>query len=109
MSGVQSANKPLNILERHGFVIYSNNFEQHNNTYDFFNSAKIVDEFLNVVDRKFEVTELVEVQSAFSIVNYESPENEFFEEVIDERSWLTDFIAVIFLMNLLRVVSKRTY
>ena len=46
-------NKPLIILKKNGFVIYSINFEQHNNSYDFFNSEKIMDEFLNVVDKKF--------------------------------------------------------
>ena len=77
MGGAQSANKLLNIFKRHRFVIYSINFEQHSNAYE------IVDEFLNVVDRKFEVTDLVEVQSAVSIINYQPPENEFFVEVFD--------------------------
>ena len=53
VGGAQSANKPLIILKKHGFVIYSINFEQHINSYDFFNSEKIMDEFLNVVDKNF--------------------------------------------------------
>ena len=69
--GAQSANKPLNILKRDGFVIYSINFEQHSDFYDFFNSERIVNDFLDVVDRRFVITDHVEFQAAFSIINHQ--------------------------------------
>ena len=62
-----SQDKPLNVLKRQGFIIYSINFEQHNADYDFYNSEKIVDELLEAVDKKFMVGDQVEVQCAFSL------------------------------------------
>ena len=72
-----------------------------------FNSEKIVDEFLNVVDRKFEVTDLVKVQLVFSIINYQPPENEFFVDIIDQRTWLTDVYSCKFLNKFVKSGLKR--
>ena len=71
------------------------------------NSEKIVDAFLNEVDRKFEVDDPVEVQSAFTIINYQPPENEFFVEVIDQRSWLTDVYNCRFFNDFVKMGLKK--
>ena len=77
-----SEKKRLNILKRQGFIIYSINFEQHNADYDLHNSEKTVDEFM--------VSDQIVVQCTFSVTNYQPPQDEFFTEVIDQRSCLTD-------------------
>ena len=73
----------------------------------FFNSQAVVDEFLNVVDNKFEVDAKVEVQSKFSIINYQPPENEFFEELIDQRSWITDIYTCKYFNEFVKAALKK--
>ena len=69
----QAENKPINILKRDIFIIYSINFDQHSDFYDSFNPERIMNEFLDMVDNRFAVNGHVEVQAAFSIINYQPP------------------------------------
>ena len=71
IGGRTRQNRPVNILKRDIFTIYSISFEQHFNAYDFFNSEQIVNDFLHVVENKFVVSGNVEVQVAFSVINYQ--------------------------------------
>ena len=67
-------NKLLNTLRRSSLLtIYSINFEQHSNFYDFFNSEQVVEEFLNVVEGNLVATDTVEFQGSFSLINYQLP------------------------------------
>ena len=42
------------------------------------------------------ITDHVEFQAAFSIINYQPLENEFFVELIDNRSWITDVFEYVY-------------
>ena len=92
----RSQDKLLNILKRQGFTIYTINFEQHNDSYNFFDSEKLVNKFLKVVDRKFVVGGRVEIQCAFLLTNFQPPQDDFFAEIIDQRSWLTDVYPCVY-------------
>ena len=72
------------------------NFDQHQDFYNFFDSEKLLDVFLSVFQLKFLPMENVEVQSTFSLINYESAESEYLVETIIKRSWITDVYGYFF-------------
>ena len=77
-------NRPINVFRRENFLtIFSINFVQHSNFYNFFNSEETVDNFLSVVENNFVPAENVEVQGSFSLINYQPPESEFSVEILD--------------------------
>ena len=90
-------NKPLNILKRSNFLTsFSINFDQHQDFYIFFDSEKLVDDFLSVLELKSLPTENEEVQGTFSLINFQPDESEYLVEIIDKRSLITDVYDCIF-------------
>ena len=89
-------NKPINILKLRNFLKTLSNFDQHQDFYNFFDSEKLLDDFLNVFQLKFLPMENVEVQSTFSLINYEPAESEYLVEIINKRSWITDVYDYFF-------------
>ena len=83
-------NKARNILKRRNFLKTFSKFDQHQDFYNFFDSEKLLDVFLSVFQLKFLPMENVEVQSTFSLINYEPAESEYLVETINKRSWITD-------------------
>ena len=89
-------NKPINILKLRNFLKTLSNFDQHQDFYNFFDSEKLLDVFLSVFLLKFLPMENVEVQSTFSLINYESAESDYLVETIIKRSWITDVYGYFF-------------
>ena len=89
--------KAANILRRSNFLMtFSINFDQHQDFYNFYDSEKLVDDFLSVVELKFLPTKNVEVQVASFLINYHPAESEYLVEIIDKRSWITDVYDCFF-------------
>ena len=77
-------------------MTFSINFDQHQDLYNFYDSEKLVDDFLSVVELKFLPTKNVEVQVASFLINYHPAESEYLVEIIDKRSWITDVYDCFF-------------
>ena len=96
--------KPINILKRSNFLtIFSINYDQHSDFYNFYNSEQIIDNFSTVVENRFAPGKSVEVQVLFSLINFQSPENEFSVKILDKRAWMTDVFDCIFFNNYIRI------
>ena len=66
------------------------NYYQHKTFYDFFDSEKIVDSFLNTFQRSFVPIKKVKFQGYIELINYQQAE---LIELESKRIWLTDVFA----------------
>ena len=66
---------------------FSINYFQHRNFYDFFDTEKVVDSFLNVFERSFVSDKKVKFQGYTELINYQSTE---IIKIESKRVWLTD-------------------
>ena len=87
-----SANQqlPLNILRRGVITYFSMNYYQHKTFYDFFDSEKIVDSFLNTFQRSFVPIKKAKFQGYIELINYQQAE---LIELESKRIWVTDLFA----------------
>ena len=77
----------LNILRRGVITYFSINYYQHRTFYDFFDSEKIVDSFLNTLQRSSVPNKKVKSQGYIELINYEQAE---LIELESKRVWVTD-------------------
>ena len=82
--------KPLDITENQYFIQYSINFRKHSDYYDFFNSEKVVYEFLSNVRSKFKPNNSVIIKGSFILENIQPSDSGDFIDLRDSRYWSTD-------------------
>ena len=82
--------KPLDILKFSGLTIYSIDFQKHSEFYDFYNSGKRVDDFLNNVKYKFNSNEKNSFKCSFYIENKHNSVMCSLQPSIDTRYWTTE-------------------
>ena len=82
--------KPLDILKFSGLTIYSINFQKHNESYNFYNSEKCIDDFFKNVKYKFKPNEKNLFKCSFYIGNKENSVMPNLQPLIDTRYWTTE-------------------
>ena len=82
--------KPLDILKFSALTIYSVDFQKHSEFYDFYNSEKCVDDFLNNVKYKFKSNEKNSFKRSFYIKNKQNSVTSNLQPLIDTRYWITE-------------------
>ena len=82
--------KPLDILKFSGLTIYSIDFQKHSEFYNFYNSGKRVDDFLNNVKYKFNSNEKNSFKCSFYIENKYNSVTCSLQSLIDTRYWTTE-------------------
>ena len=82
--------KPLAILKFSGLTIYSVDLQKHSEFYDFYNSEKCVDDFLNNVKYKFKSNEKNSFKCSFYIKNKQNSVTSNLQPLIDTRYWITE-------------------
>ena len=87
-----SDEKPISIVEiGNNIRKYEIKYSEHSSYYDFFNSEKVVDDFLSNVRRKIKRTnEYFLIRSGFSIENFQPVLDSYNEPLKDTRYWSTD-------------------
>ena len=73
-----------------GLTICSLEFQKHSEFYDFYNSEKCVDDFLNSVKYKFKSNEKNSFKCSFSIENKQNSVTSNLQPLIDTRYWTTE-------------------
>ena len=89
---VISDETPISIVEiGNNIRKYEIKYSEHSSYYDFFNSEKVVDDFLSNVRRKIKRTnEYFLIRSGFSIENFQPVLDSYNEPLKDTRYWSTD-------------------
>ena len=84
--------KPISIVEiGNNIRKYEIKYSEHSSYYDFFNSEKVVDDFLSNVRRKIKRTnEYFLIRCGFSIENFQPVLDSYSEPLKDTRYWSTD-------------------
>ena len=82
--------KPLDILKLSGLLIYSIDFQKHNDFYDFYNCEKCADDFLNNVKYKFKSNEKNSFKCSFYIENKQNSVTPNLQSLIDTRYWTAE-------------------
>ena len=82
--------KLLDILKFSGLTIYSIDFQKHSEFYDFYNSGKRADDFLNNVKYKFNSNEKNSFKCSFYIENKHNSVTCSLQSLIDTRYWTTE-------------------
>ena len=84
--------KPISIIEIGSNIKkYEVNFREHSSFYDFFNSNKVVDDFLLNVRKKIKRSnEYFLIRCGFSIENFQPVSDNYTEPLKDTRYWSTD-------------------
>ena len=96
VGGSTNQQLPLNVLRSGVITYFSINYYQHRTFYDFFDSEKIVDSFLNLFQRPFAPNKKVKFQGYIELINYQQAE--LIElEFESKRVWLTDVFAAKYL------------
>ena len=87
-----SDEKPISIVEiGNNIRKYEIKYSEHSSYYDFFNSEKVVDDFLSNVRRKIKRrNEYFLIRSGFSIENFQPVLDSYNEPLKDTRYWSTD-------------------
>ena len=87
-----SDEKPISVVEiGNNIRKYEIKFNEHSSYYDFFNSEKVVDEFLSNVRRKIMRTnEYFLIRCGFSIENFQPVLDSYTEPLKDTRYWSTE-------------------
>ena len=87
-----SDEKPISIVEiGNNIRKYEIKYSEHSSYYDFFNSEKVVDDFLSNVRRKIKRTnEYFLIRCGFSIENFQPVLDSYSEPLKDTRYWSTD-------------------
>lgn len=82
--------KPIDINENKYFIKYSINFRKYSDSYDFFDSEKVVFEFLSNVRSKFKPSSSVIIKGSFVLENIQPSESGNFIALTDSRYWSAD-------------------
>ena len=87
-----SDEKPISIVEiGNNIRKYEIKYSEHSSYYDFFNSERVVDDFLSNVRRKIKRTnEYFLIRCGFSIENFQPVLDSYNEPLKDTRYWSTD-------------------
>ena len=87
-----SDEKPISIVEiGNNIRKYEIKYSEHSSYYDFFNSEKVVDDFLSNVRRKIKRrNEYFLIRSGFSIENFQPVLDSYNEPLKDTRYWSTN-------------------
>ena len=81
--------KPIEILRFPGLTIYLIEFKKHKDFYDFFNSEKVVDDFLRNVKNKFKPGGKKRIKCSFAIENIQNSPYQDLKPIINSRYWTT--------------------
>ena len=89
---LMSEEKPISIVEiGNNIKKYEINYREHSSFYDFFNSNKVVDDFLSNVRGKIRRSnEYFLIRCGFSIENFQPVLDSYSEPLKDTRYWSTD-------------------
>ena len=87
-----SGEKPISIVDIGSSIKkYETNFSEHSSFYDFFDSAKLVDDFLSNVKRKSKRSnEYFLIRCGFSLENIQPVLDSYNEPLKNTRYWSTD-------------------
>ena len=87
-----SGEKPISIVDIGSSIRkYEINFSEHSSFYDFFDSAKLVDDFLSNVKRKIKRSnEYFLIRCGFSLENIQPVLDSYNEPLKNTRYWSTD-------------------
>ena len=87
-----SDEKPISIVEiGNNIRKYEIKYDEHSSYYDFFNSEKVVDDFLSNVRKRIKRTDkYFLIRCGFSIENFQPILDNYTEPLKDTRYWSTD-------------------
>ena len=89
--------KPLDISENSRFFIkYSLSVKKYSNSYDFYDSEKVVSDFLNNVRSKFKPSSPVLIKGSFVIENIQPAVSDNLVPLSNTRYWATDVYRATF-------------
>ena len=84
-------NKPITVTEIGAVKKYEITFQEHSDSYDFFNSEKLVDEFLLMVKSKIFCSNTdFYIRCGFSLENMQAPLTDDDVPLTNSRNWSTE-------------------
>ena len=91
-------NRLINIRIFDKNLSHSISFDDHSNSHNFHDPDDTIKNFLNLFLVRYEPRGKVQMECAFSIINYQPPPEDGFTEVTDTRIWST-YICTCVLFN----------
>ena len=89
--------RPVNINRYDSLNVYSISYEEHHESYNFFDFDNTIENVLNVFCLKFVTTnKKFQIKCNFSIVNSQPASFEGFVELTDTRIWSTKVYSWLF-------------